>query len=81
MIGSLANIVESFIGLLIRDFGLEGGRLQRFEGGRVSMRRKMKVIVFLEFLTLGIHEFRLRFISTKFILAFISDLILEFFLC
>jgi len=31
VIGSLAYVAESFIGLLARGFGFEGGRLKRFE--------------------------------------------------
>ena len=62
MICSPADVGESFIGLLAGGFGFEGGRLKMFERRRACMRRRMKVIGFLEFLALGIHEFALKLI-------------------
>jgi len=57
VIVSPADMAEYFISLLAREFGFEGGRLQRYERKRVCMRRRMKVIGFSEFLTLEIHKF------------------------
>ena len=54
MIGSPTNVEESFISLLVRDFGFETERLRRFEG--------REVIGIFEFLALRIHEFAVRLI-------------------
>ena len=62
MIGSPADVAESFISLLDKSYGFKEERLRRFEERRVGMSRRMKVIGFLEFLALGIHEFTFRLI-------------------
>ena len=61
MIGSLVDVRESSIGLMAGGFRFEGERLKIFER-KVCMRRRMKVIGFLELLALGIHKFVLRLI-------------------
>ena len=62
VISSPADVAKSSIGLLARDVGFEGERLKIFERKRVCMKRRMKVIGFLELLTLGFHKFALRLI-------------------
>ena len=81
MISSLADVAKSFVSHLVKDFGFEGGRLKRFERRRVCMERRIKMIEFLNFLPLGFMNLHLGLSSTKFTLAFISDLVLEFCLC
>jgi len=81
MICSSADVAECFISLLAKDFGFEEARLTRFERRRVCMGRRMKMMGFLNFLPLGYINLRLGISSTKFTLAFISDLVLEFYLC
>ena len=64
MVGSPSNVAESSIGLLDRGFGFGRRRLRGFERRRrrASVWRRMKVIEFLKFLSLGIHKFTLRLI-------------------
>jgi len=45
-----------------------------FKTRRVCMRRKMKVVELLEFLTFGIHKFTLRLIFHQVDFDFSSDL-------
>ena len=81
VISSFIDVAESFISLLARGFRFEGGRLRIFERRTICIRRKMKMIWFFKLLALGFMNLRLNLSSTKFTLAFISDLVLELSLC